>query len=363
MSEHNRLISLASQNERLDLGSRGMSLLETDSSNLNYNEIQYAKIAELKKLNEEYLLKIELLERKRQGANLNFLYALIFAGLFLMLYGVAHKSYMTKKRLLENLKIKQLEIEEKSNLLELKNKESEQFAYVASHDLKAPLNTLISCINIIKDEIDSKLSEQSQQMASFMITSVNRMKTMIDSLLEHGRLGKDIKFEEVDLNELIQNLREDLSQLIKETNAILDVNYLPKVMGSSTELSLLFQNLITNGIKFSDKNQQPHITITYKSSRASQRYQISIKDNGIGIPKRRQDSVFKLFERAHGKDYEGSGIGLAHCQKIVKLHKGVIWFESQVGKGSIFHFTLPMKDWNQSKVPMSTIELYKETGS
>ncbi len=354
------------QNERLiksPFQNAFLSFSHEDDSRPILKDAQRSKITELEKLNDEYLIKIELLEKKQKGANLNFVYALVFAGLFLMFYGLAYKSYLMKKKLLENLKAKQIEIEEKSNLLELKSKENEQFAYVASHDLKAPLNTLISCMSIIKEEIDAKLGEQSQQIATHMVASANRMKTMIDSLLEHGRLGKDIKFEEVDLNELINNLRKDLSQLFKETKAILDVNYLPKVKGSPIELSLLFQNLITNGIKFSNKSQQPHVSITYKSSQETHRHQISIKDNGIGIPDRKGRSVFKLFERAHGKDYEGSGIGLAHCQKIVQLHKGVIWFESQEGVGSVFHFTLPMKDWEPSKVTKSEHQEYKQLES
>ncbi|MEP1032553.1 ATP-binding protein [Ekhidna sp.] len=306
------------------------------------------KILELENENYEKQKQILILEKKRSEANLKFLYAIVLAALFLLLFGVVYKSYRLKKGLLDNLKVQQLEIEEKSHLLEIKNKEVEQFVYVASHDLKAPLNTIISCINLLTEEIGKKLDTQSQQMASFINSSASRMKSMIDSLLEHGRLGKDIVFEEVDLNNLILDLRQDLHQLIKETNTKLEVNYLPKVKGSATELLLLFQNLITNAIKFSSIDQTPLLSISYKSLKKAKRHQFSIRDNGVGIPENRRDIVFKLFERAHGKEFDGSGIGLAHCQKIVKLHKGSIWFDSIEGKGTTFHFVLPMKDWTNS---------------
>lgn len=308
------------------------------------------KILELENENYEKQQRILLLEKKRSEANLKLYFAILLAVLFLLLLVVVFKSYRLKNKLFDDLKIHQLEIQDKSHLLEIKNKEIEQFAYVASHDLKAPLNTIMSCINVLRDEIDEKLSDQAKQMSTFINTSANRMKSMIDSLLEHGRLGADIEFEEVDINKLIEDLSQDLSHLINETGTDLEVSYLPCVKGSKTELSLLFQNLITNGIKFSSNNENPKISISYKSLKKSRRHQFSIKDNGVGIPQNRQEKVFHLFERAHGKEFEGSGIGLAHCQKIVKLHKGSIWFDSEEGKGTTFHFVLPMKDWDNTDV-------------
>ncbi|WP_436516289.1 ATP-binding protein [Ekhidna sp. To15] len=311
------------------------------------------KVLELENENNENQKQILLLEKKRSEANLKFLYTAILAALLLLLLAVLFKSDRLKKKLLDDLRLKQLVIEDKSNLLEIKNKEIEQFAYVAGHDLKAPLNTIISCINIVKDEIDSKLSDQPRQMANFIMSSANRMKSMIDSLLEHGRLGKELVFEEVDLNSLIDDLKQDIHHLIQESGAILDINYLPTVKGSRVELSLLFQNLITNGIKFSRNNQVPKIAISYRSHKNTRRYEFSIKDNGIGIPERNRGKIFNLFERAHGNSYEGSGIGLAHCKKIVELHKGSIWFDSTEGAGTTFHFLLPMKDWSNMDSPQN----------
>ncbi|WP_462249885.1 sensor histidine kinase [Ekhidna sp.] len=320
------------------------------------------KILDLENSNIEKQEKILLLEKKRLMANLKFQYAIGCAVLFLVLFIVMYRNFKAKEQLLKNLEFKRREIEEKSNLLEVKNKEIEQFAYVASHDLKAPLHTIISCINVLNEEIESKLSANARQMASFMETSVSRMRTMIDTLLEHGKLGADIKFEEVDLNELIRNLQADLSILIAESKAKVVVNYLPSVIGSRTELSLLFQNLITNAIKFSSVDQTPIITISYRSLQEEQKLQISIRDNGVGIPHKRQERVFKLFERAHGKQYEGSGIGLAHCQKIIKLHNGNIWLESTEGIGTTFHFTLPFFYKAKQINPLNIKKVLKRTG-
>lgn len=306
------------------------------------------KILELENENNLKQKQILSLEKKRSEATLKLLYAIIIAVIILIVLGILLHNYRIKKQLLDGLRIKQNEIVEKSHQLEIKNKEIEQFAYVASHDLKAPLNTIISIINLLSSEIENKLDAQASQMASFIITSSNRMKSMIDSLLEHGRLGSNITFQEVDLNKLLNDLRNDLQHLITESGAQIEVNYLPKVKGAPIELGLLFQNLITNAVKFSSKDQSPKISISYKSVKQSMRYQISIKDNGVGIPKGRQGSVFNLFERAHGREFEGNGIGLAHCEKIVKLHQGSIWFDSSEGKGTTFHFLLPMKEWSNS---------------
>ncbi len=306
------------------------------------------EVLELENENHEKQKRILLLEKKRTKAQFKFISTAILATLFLSLIVVLYKNNRLKKRLLDDLKVQQLVIEDKSNLLEIKNREIEQFAYVAGHDLKAPLNTIISSFSILKSEIDSKLGSQSQQMATFIVSSANRMKSMIDSLLEHGRLGKEIAFEEVDLGRLLDDLRQDIHQLINETGTVLEVNYLPKVKGSPVELSLLFQNLITNAIKFSRDNEAPKISISYRSIKRTRRYEFSIIDNGIGIPDNQKDKIFKLFERAHGNSFEGSGIGLAHCEKIVKLHKGSIWFESKEGEGTTFHFLLPMNDWTDN---------------
>ncbi len=320
------------------------------------------EILDLENSNIEKQETILLLEKKRLMANLKFQYAIGFAVLFLVLFIVVYRNFRMKEQLLENLEVKQREIEEKSNLLEVKNREIEQFAYVASHDLKAPLNTIISCINMLNEEIETKLSSNARQMASFMESSVSRMRAMIDTLLEHGKLGANIKFEEVDLNEMIRNLQADLRILIEESNTKIIVNYLPNVIGSPTELSLLFQNLITNAIKFSRDDQIPLITISYRSLQEEQKLQISIRDNGVGIPHKRQEKVFKLFERAHGQQYEGSGIGLAHCQKIIKLHNGNIWLESKEGIGTTFHFTLPISNTSNHISSLHLKKVLKRTG-
>lgn len=224
--------------------------------------------------------------------------------------------------------------------LERQNKELEQFAYIASHDLQEPLRTISSFSNLFNEEYESKLDEQANQYLHYISQATYRMSSLIKSLLEYSLIGKNSKLQTVDCNNLLKEISRDLRSLMHESGAILEFNNLPTISGYQTELRQLFQNLIINSIKFRKKNVPPHITINFFEEK--EHWKFACKDNGIGIPGEAKEKVFVIFQRLHSKsEYEGSGIGLSHCQKIVDLHGGNIWLDSIANQGTTFYFTIP----------------------
>jgi PAS domain S-box-containing protein len=223
--------------------------------------------------------------------------------------------------------------------IEEKNKELEQFTYIASHDLQEPLNTIISFIKVIEENSDREFSELEKDSFLFINQASLRMKELIKGLLDYSRLGRRAEVKKLDSRLIVQAVCHDLDYLIRETNTKIIIGELPKIYAFETELRLLFQNLISNAIKFTEPNTSPVISITAEKGRSH--WQFTVKDNGIGIDPIYKDKIFIIFQRLHGRnEYEGTGIGLAHCRKIVELHNGDIWVESEVGQGSTFQFTI-----------------------
>ena len=238
-------------------------------------------------------------------------------------------------------KMKTAEENEKrySRQLETKNKELEQFAYVASHDLKEPIRTINNFGNILIQQYKGQLDEQADQILKLIIDSTERMNNVVDDLLKYSSLGHEKVFEEINTNDLIRNIQRDLNLSIKESNASFELNGLPTIQGHPTEIRLLFQNLISNALKFRKSDSVCKIKISAEEK--TDLYHFQIADNGIGIDLKNQEQIFNLFQRLHTKnDYKGTGIGLAHCKKIVGIHNGNIWVESTLGEGSCFHFTI-----------------------
>lgn len=248
-----------------------------------------------------------------------------------------------KKRLENQIREANITLEKKVTQrtaeLESKNKELEQFAYVASHDLQEPLRTTTSFVELIRKQYYGKLDATANKYIDYIIQASDRMKTLIKDLLDYSRIGREKKFEQVDCNIVLEEVLADLAKVIKENKAAIRSGPLPVVTGFSTELKLLFQNLISNSIKFQKPGIAPEIDIA--AQKENGHWHFSFSDNGIGIDKQYQQRIFIIFQRLHNRSvYEGSGIGLAHCKKIVELHGGKIWVESQAGDGSTFHFTL-----------------------
>ncbi|MBK5271894.1 MAG: GHKL domain-containing protein, partial [Bacteroidia bacterium] len=239
----------------------------------------------------------------------------------------------------QDAEIARQETEQANIDLERKNKELEQFAYIASHDMQEPLRTTTSFIELLQKQYKGKLDGKADKYLTFIAQSSERMKVLINDLLEYSRIGRKKELENVDCNNVLKEVLADLSTVIKETGARIDSEKLPVVHGYPTELKQLFQNLVTNAVKFRKESIAPKINISVQ--KIDGYWQFAVKDNGIGIEEQFNNRIFEIFQRLHTRnEYEGSGIGLSNCKKIVELHKGRIWVESISGNGSTFYFTL-----------------------
>ena len=238
-------------------------------------------------------------------------------------------------------KLAEVAEQERTIQLAQKNRELEEFTYVASHDLQEPVRTISSFVKLFKQTYSDKLDDEANTYLDFMEGASKRSQQLIVDLLDYSRLGKDRKTEKVNLNQVLQNVLIDLTVRIKESGAEVTLEQLPEIEGQTTELRLLFQNLISNAIKFRKKDITPKIHVSVEAN--DDEYSFSISDNGIGIDEKYLDRIFVIFKRLHGKsEFEGTGIGLAHCKKVVELHGGRIWVESRLTQGSTFKFCIPV---------------------
>lgn len=227
-----------------------------------------------------------------------------------------------------------------NNDLVAANKELAQFAYVASHDLQEPLQTIASFVTLLEEKYAGYSDEETTQYMQFIINATSKMQLLIKHLLDFSRIGRNMKFQNVDCNEIVKEVIEDLKNIISESNAKISFSNLPVISGEPMDIKQLFQNLISNGIKFRKKNTNPEIKINCETN--NDEYIFSIQDNGIGIDEKYKDRLFIIFQRlVNASDYPGTGIGLATCKKIVTLHKGKIWFESKLNEGTTFYFSIP----------------------
>lgn len=232
-------------------------------------------------------------------------------------------------------------LEKQRKDLLFKNKELEQFAYIASHDLQEPLRTVTSFTELLDEDHRAELSDEGPIYLDFIMKATSRMHKLVKGLLDYSRLGKELEWAEVEVAHTLTEIREDLALTFKESNATLTSGELPTLKCYETEFRVLLQNLLKNAIKFTAPNQTPQVHIAAEKKEGA--WEFSVKDNGIGIEKSQQEKIFMIFQRLHRQDeYEGTGIGLAHCRKIVELHGGQIWVESAPGKGSTFKFTIPI---------------------
>lgn len=309
---------------------------------LKYQELQHIQIEKQDVILKEQVSEID--NQKKINALLIALAALIFIISFFV-----YRSYLNKRRLNAILEEKNKEIYKQSVILESKNKELEQFAYIASHDLQEPLNTISSFISLISEDYSDKFDEVGKESLIFIQDASQRMKKLISALLEYSRLGRTKEFTKVDVSKIIDEIKADFKTNLEKTKAnIIIKGSLPDIKGSAMELRLLIQNLISNAIKFTEEDIIPKVTIaavkkTYPKDTSAMVWEFSVKDNGIGIPEIHKDRIFAIFQRLHSREkYQGTGIGLAHCKKIVEAHGGDIWLESKEGEGTTFYFTIPI---------------------
>lgn len=233
--------------------------------------------------------------------------------------------------------LKNLELQKEKLLLKLEksNDELQEYAHIVSHDLKSPLRSINALVSWLKEDNAEKLDDASLQNFALIETTLEKMEQLISDILTYSSIGSEVVNEQnVDLNLLIHELKQIL--YVPDHISINVLNTLPTVKGDNTKLQQLFQNLISNAIKFNDK-EDGLIEINVEEKKSF--YQFSINDNGVGIDKKYHDKIFKIFHSLN-KSKESTGIGLSIVKKIVDLFKGEIWIESEVGKGANFHFTL-----------------------
>ncbi len=234
----------------------------------------------------------------------------------------------------------EVKLKEYSARLASSNTELQGFAYAASHDLREPLRTISNFLQILQEEYGDKLDVKARDYIDRTVKASGRLHAMIDDLLSFSRLETRKKaFAPVDLNDILNSSVHDLEASIDEHEAAVSADPLPTVMADDQQMTILFRNLIDNGIKFHGK-ERPMVQI--RTARREGEWLLTFKDNGIGIDPVSYSKIFDMFTRLHSwKEYPGNGIGLAMCKKIVERHGGHIWVESEVGVGSAFLFTLP----------------------
>lgn len=284
-------------------------------------------------------IEIEDVKRAKDGRELT---CIINAGPFLdsegNLIGIV-ESFMD----ISERKRDEIALAEFAGELSRSNDELQQFAYVASHDLQEPLRMVASYVQLLAKRYEGKLDADADEFIHFAVDGANRMKALIQDLLQYSRVNtKGKEFESTDCEEVLTRALGNLQLAIEDSGATITHDPMPTLVADGLQLGQLFQNLIGNAIKFHG-DEPPHIHISVMKTDAG--YHFTIKDNGIGIDSQYRERIFDIFQRLHGKDkYSGTGIGLAVCRKIVERHGGKIWVESEPGKGSVFHFIIPFRE-------------------
>lgn len=240
----------------------------------------------------------------------------------------------------EQLKELNLQINKRVEELAVSNAELEQFAYIASHDLQEPLRMITRFLSEIQRKYSDNLDDKGKEYIHYAVDGAHRMRNLILDLLEYSRVGKfDQTIEMIDLNILIEEVINYHEVFIKESNAVVKWSHLPTILNRKTPIQLVFQNLISNALKYHSPSEQPKIEITHQD--LGDYWLFLVKDNGIGIDPMFSEKIFVIFQRLHAKhEYSGTGIGLAICKKIIEAQGGKIWVESEEGQGSIFCFTV-----------------------
>ncbi len=222
------------------------------------------------------------------------------------------------------------------------NEELQRFAYVASHDLQEPLRMVGSYLQLLERRYGDRLDGDAREFMDYAIDGAERMKVLINDLLDYSRVESRGKpFELTDMNGILRRILRNLNPIIEESGAQITIEELPEIKADEEQVVQLFQNLIGNAIKFHKKNEKPVIQISVQKKDAKF-WEFSISDDGIGIAPEYFERIFVIFQRLHTKEeYPGTGIGLAICKRIVERHGGKIWLDSKPGEGTTFYFTFP----------------------
>jgi PAS domain S-box-containing protein len=268
--------------------------------------------------------------------------------------GIIITDHTAKKKNEETILRYQKELEAKNTELAQNNVELTSFTHIASHDLQEPLRKIQTFCNRILDNADEELSSTSQDYFNRILTASKRMQNLINSLLNYSRMNtRSMEYEEVDLNEVVDEVKGNLQDLFEENNVSFESDNLPVIKGVPQQFNQLLTNLIINSVKYKRPNVPPHILIkaeqvnsnelaNYPKETDSDFWKLTITDNGIGFEQQYADKIFELFQRLHSRfEYEGTGIGLAICKKIVQNHKGLIRATGIPESGASFEIYLP----------------------
>jgi len=255
-------------------------------------------------------------------------------------FGAQVGEYFARKEAQRALELAANELRRHAAELERSNADLEQFAYVASHDLSEPLRTVSGFVGLLGKRYEGQLDAQADEYIRFAVEGVHRMRELIDDLLAYSRVGRaDQSLEAVDTGALVAQILRTLKPQIEGAGGEVTVEPLPTVRGDDWQLRQLFQNLIANAVKF-DGGRAPHVTVSAVREAAGWRF--SVRDHGVGVDERHADRIFKVFQRLHARDeYDGTGIGLAICRRVVDRRGGRIWVQAAQGGGADFRFTVP----------------------
>lgn len=236
------------------------------------------------------------------------------------------------------------------------NKELESFAYIASHDLQEPVRKISTFSSRLVSKLSAAADEETAMYLKRILASTENMRLLIDNLLEYSRMQRNVEpFAETNLNFILQQVKTDLELVIEETGTVINSDKLPNIIASSTRMKQLFNNIISNSIKFAKQGEPSVITISYTELSDTEReehrlkdmtcyYKIVFSDNGIGFEEEYSQKIFHVFQRLNGKsEYPGSGIGLAICKKIVEQHHGIIYATGRLGEGANIVIILPQE--------------------
>jgi PAS domain S-box-containing protein len=223
--------------------------------------------------------------------------------------------------------------------LERSNAELAQFAYVASHDLSEPLRMVSSYLQLLRRRYHGQIDEDADEFIDFAVEGANRMRALIEDLLAYSRAGRSAEPRPVDCGYIMADVLSSLAAAVADARAQVEVGRLPHVLGDRVAIAQLLQNLVANALKF---RHGPGVCVWVGAEQDEGMWRFSVADDGIGIDARHRERVFKMFQRLHDREsFEGTGIGLAICRKIVERHGGRIWVDGRDGGGTVFHFTLP----------------------
>lgn len=269
-----------------------------------------------------------------------FIVVVVLTGLLLIAFVVYVWSVRLQKAKLEKLvNQKTQELQSRLRELENSNKELEQYAYIVSHDLKGPLRTIASYTQMLEKKYKNQLDQHADMLMQYIVGGVHRMHNIIQDLLIYSQVGEEgTKFVDVDMNEVLEETKTNLQREVKDNNVEIRAQQLPTINANRSQMLQVFLNLVSNAIKYGKKDEQTIIKVSAEDE--GDQWLFKVEDNSEGMDMTYHSKAFEPFQRLYNSDRPGTGMGLAICNKVVKLHNGAIWFNSKQGEGTIFYFSI-----------------------